>query len=85
MANKSNNKLFGFSSLLLLFLILAGYAGNYLSYPFSFGVDFLFGSIATVIVIGLYGFWWGALASLIASFYTIILWQHPYALIIFVC
>ena len=85
MANKLNNKLFGFSSLLLLFLILAGYAGNYLSYPFGFGVDFLFGSIATVIVIGLYGFWWGALASLIASFYTIILWQHPYALIIFVC
>ena len=85
MANKSNHRLFGFSTLLLLFLILAGYAGNYFSYPFGFGVDFLFGSIATIIVISLYGFWWGTLASLIASFYTIVLWQHPYALIIFVC
>ena len=84
-ANKSNKVIFNSSNLLLLILIVAGYAGNYFSYPFGFGVDFLFGSIATVIVIGLYGIWWGTLASLIASSYTIILWQHPYALIIFVC
>ena len=84
MANKPKS-LFNSSNLLLLVLILAGYAGNYFSYPFGFGVDFLFGSIAVVIVIGLYGIWWGSLASLIASSYTIILWQHPYALIIFVC
>ncbi|MGL5834453.1 MAG: ATP-binding protein [Waterburya sp.] len=55
-----------------------------MSYPFGFGVDFLFGSIAVLIVVSLYGIWWGTLASLIASSYTIILWQHPYALIIFV-
>jgi signal transduction histidine kinase/ActR/RegA family two-component response regulator len=72
------------ANLLLLILIAAGYAGNYLSYPFGFGVDFLFGSIAVLIVVSLYGIWWGTLASLIASSYTIILWQHPYALIIFV-
>ena len=64
---------------------MAGYAGNYFSYPFGFGVDFLFGSIATVIIISLYGVGWGTLASLVASSYTIVLWQHPYALIIFVC
>ncbi|WP_158260747.1 ATP-binding protein [Pleurocapsa sp. CCALA 161] len=62
-----------------------GYVGNYFSYPFGFGIDFLFGSIAVLIVVRLYGIWWGTLASLIASSYTIILWQHPYALIIFVC
>lgn len=66
-------------------LMVAGYAGNYFSYPFGFGVDFLFGSIAILIVVNLYGIWWGAIASLIASSYTIILWQHPYALLIFVC
>lgn len=73
------------ASLLLVILIAVGYAGNYFNYPFGFGVDFLFGSIAVLIVVSLYGIWWGALASLIASSYTIILWQHPYALIIFVC
>ena len=85
MADKQKKAIFSSSSLLLLILIPIGYAGNYFSYPFGFGVDFLFGSIATVIVIALYGIWWGTLASLVASSYTIVLWQHPYALIIFVC
>ena len=85
MPNKLKTSFFNLSTLLLLVLIAAGYAGNYLSYPFGFGVDFLFGSIAVLLVVSLYGIWWGAIASLIASSYTIILWQHPYALIIFVC
>jgi signal transduction histidine kinase len=73
------------SILLLIMLTVAGYAGNYFSYPFGFGVDFLFGSIAVLIVVNLYGIWWGAIACLIASSHTIILWQHPYALLIFIC
>jgi signal transduction histidine kinase/ActR/RegA family two-component response regulator len=73
------------STWLLVILMAIGYAGNYFSYPFGFGVDFLFGSVAVLIVVSLYGIWLGTLASLIASSYTIILWQHPYALIIFVC
>ena len=70
---------------LLAFLIAAGFVGNYLSVPFGFGVDFLFGSIAVLIVVSLYGIWWGTIASVIASSYTIVLWQHPFALIIFTC
>ena len=85
MSNKFKTSLFNSSTLLLIVLIIAGYAGNYFSYPFGFGVDFLFGSIATLMVVSLYGIWWGTIATLIASSYTIILWQHPYALIIFVC
>ena len=85
MSKNLKASLLNLSALLLLALIAAGYAGNYFSYPFGFGVDFLFGSIAVLIVVSLYGIWWGAIASLVTSSYTIILWQHPYALIIFVC
>ena len=85
MLQKLRTFLLGRSMLLLAFLIAAGYAGNYFSFPFGFGVDFLFGSIAVLIVVKLYGIWWGTIASLIASSYTIALWQHPYALIIFTC
>jgi signal transduction histidine kinase/ActR/RegA family two-component response regulator len=85
MSKKFKTSLLNSSTLLLVISIAIGYAGNYFSYPFGFGVDFLFGSIAVLIVVSLYGIWWGTLASLIASSYTIILWQHPYALIIFVC
>jgi signal transduction histidine kinase/CheY-like chemotaxis protein len=82
---KFRNFLSRSSFLLLAVLIALGYAGNYFKLPFGFGVDFLFGSIAVLVVVSLYGIWWGIAASLIASSYTIILWQHPYALIIFVC
>jgi signal transduction histidine kinase/CheY-like chemotaxis protein len=71
--------------LLLAALIALGYAGNYFKFPFGFGVDFLFGSIFILVIVNLYGMWWGLAASVIASSYTIILWQHPYALIIFAC
>lgn len=85
MFNKLRTPWHNTSVALLAILILAGYAGNYFSYPFGFGVDFLFGSIAVLIVVRLYGISWGTIASLIAGYYTIILWQHPYALIIFTC
>lgn len=85
MPSRSTTSPSSVSILLLIILTVAGYTGNYFSYPFGFGVDFLFGSIAVLVIISLYGIWWGAIASLIASSYTIILWQHPYALIIFVC
>ena len=83
--NKLRTLLLKPSVQLLAFLIAAGFLGNYLSVPFGFGVDFLFGSIAVLIVVSLYGIWWGTIASVIASSYTIALWQHPFALIIFTC
>jgi signal transduction histidine kinase/ActR/RegA family two-component response regulator len=85
MSNRARTLFFNPSLLLLIILIAAGYAGNYFSFPFGFGVDFLFGSIAVLIVVSLYGIWWGTIASLVAGIYTITLWQHPYALIIFTC
>jgi PAS domain S-box-containing protein len=65
-------------------LLLAGYAGNYFSLPLFFGVDFLFGSIAVLLVVRFFGVGWGTLAAAIASLHTIFLWNHPYAAIVLV-
>ncbi len=70
------------SSLALAVLIIAGYAGNYFNLPLFFGVDFLFGSIAVLLVVCLYGIGWGTIAALIAGSHTFLLWGHPYAAII---
>ncbi|MDJ0515407.1 MAG: response regulator [Trichodesmium sp. MO_231.B1] len=64
-------------------LIILGYLGNFFKIHLFFGVDFLFGSIASLIVVYLYGIRWGTLAALIASTHTYFLWNHPYAIIIF--
>jgi hypothetical protein len=67
----------------LAVLIAAAYIGNFLSLPLLFGVDFLFGSIAVLVAIHLYGTFWGTLVAIIASWHTFIQWGHPYAMIIF--
>ncbi len=72
------------SALALAILMAAGLTGNYFSLPLFFGVDFLFGSIAVLIVVQLYGILWGTVAAAIVSSYTYILWGHPYALAIFI-
>ena len=64
-------------------LALLGYAGNYLSMPVAYGVSFIFGSIFSIIAIRLYGLRWGTAVALVASSYTLLLWNHPYAIIIF--
>ncbi len=69
----------------LVLLIIAGYLGNYFKLTLFFGVDFLFGSIAVLIVVAIYGSFWGAIASIISSSHTYVLWGHPYAMIIFTC
>lgn len=69
--------------LFLAILIAAGYVGNYLKLPLFFSVDFLFGSIAVLIVVSLYGMFWGTAAAVVAGFHTMLLWKHPYAWIIF--
>jgi signal transduction histidine kinase len=73
------------SFLLLTVLLMAGYAGNYFNLSLFFGVDFLFGSIAVLIVACLYGIGWGAIAAMIAGSHTFFLWGHPYAATIFTC
>ncbi|OGW29716.1 MAG: hypothetical protein A2X56_06400 [Nitrospirae bacterium GWC2_57_13] len=63
-------------------LALAGLAGNYLSIPLFFGVDFILGSIAVMLVLRLFGAVPGVIVAVIAGSYTFILWNHPYALLI---
>ena len=77
------NYYFSKPSFLLIILGAAGWTGNYVSLPLFFEVDFLFGSIAVLLAIRLYGIFWGTLVALVAGSYTYFLWQHPYALIIF--
>ncbi|MEB3338591.1 MAG: cache domain-containing protein, partial [Leptolyngbyaceae bacterium] len=65
-------------------LITAGYAGNYFHLPLFFGLDFLFGSIAVLLVLSLYGLTWGIVSACIAGSYTYFLWNHPYAAVILI-
>jgi PAS domain S-box-containing protein len=72
------------SGFLLAFLIAAGFLGNYFAIPLFFGADFLFGSIAVLLVLYFYGLRWGMFAAVIAHGYTYFLWGHPYGFINFV-
>ncbi|MBO9999236.1 MAG: PAS domain S-box protein [Cyanobacteria bacterium SID2] len=71
------------TALVLAGLIAAGLAGNYFKLPLFFGVDFLFGSIAVLLVVSLYGARWGTFVGFLVSLYTIHLWGHPYAVVTF--
>ena len=66
---------------ILAVLLIANILGNIYSIPLFFGVDLLLGSIATFIILQREGVIWGLIATLLASFYTYILWGHPYAII----
>jgi len=70
--------------LLGFFLVCMGVAGNYFRFPLFFGVDFVFGSVATVVAIIKLGRLPGVIVAFGGGAVTIILWQHPYAMIIFV-
>ncbi|PSN13883.1 hybrid sensor histidine kinase/response regulator [filamentous cyanobacterium CCT1] len=43
----------------------------------------MFGTIAVWLVLSLYGVRWGAIAALVASSITYVLWNHPYAILTF--
>ena len=64
-------------------LALAALAGNWLSLPASFGVDFLFGSIAVLLALAWLGTRAGLVVALVGGIYTWVLWDHPYALLTF--
>ena len=71
---------------LIIAVVLAvlGFAGNYLALPIAYGVAFIFGSIFSIIAIVLLGTYWGLAVAVITASYTVVLWNHPYALVIFV-
>lgn len=79
--NQSQNRLR--TTIVLLCLLLAGYMGNYFKIPIILHIDWLFGSIFTMLVVRLYGLGWGTLAAVISSSYTIVLWHHPSAFILY--
>ena len=70
---------------LLLFVVLTacGLAGNYFRFPVFFGVDFLFGSIFSMLALQLLGGRLGVVSAVAASSFTYVLWNHPYAIVIF--
>jgi PAS domain S-box-containing protein len=72
------------SPIFLVILIILGYIGNTLSLSLFFGVDLIFGSIAVLLAIALYGITWGTIAAIVAGSYTYVLWNHPYAAIVLV-
>ncbi len=64
-------------------LILLGFLGNFYCIPLFYGADFLFGSIAVLLILYFYGLSWGLLAAMVANSYTYVLWGHPYSIIVF--
>lgn len=84
MSSSQPNGTFNPRGLLLIFLFaLLGYAGNYFKLPVSYNVDLIFGSIFSIIALRLLGTTPGIAVALIASSHTYLLWNHPYAIIIF--
>ena len=67
----------------IILLILASFVSNFFTLPLFFGVDFLFGSVFVILAIHYIGRRAGIIVALISSAYTITLWGHPYAFIIF--
>ncbi len=65
-------------------LLVAGLAGNYLKYPIFLNIDFLFGSIFSMLALQFFGVWRGVVAATLISAVTYLLWNHPYAIVIMV-
>lgn len=83
--NKIFKRKFSFNLLLVLILFsVLGYLGNYFRLPLFFGVEFLFGSIFSLITIYLYDIGIGAIVAAIASIATYFIWGQPYAAILLV-
>lgn len=70
-------------SLLLLALTSLGLIGNFFNVELFFGVNFIFGSIVTMIALRTSGILWGTLVGIIIGSYSYVLWGHPYAILIF--
>ena len=72
--NFERNFSWRFLAVFLLFACLS-YLGNYCRLPLFFGVDFLFGSIFSLIATYFYGLRMGVAVSAIASIHTYFLWN----------
>jgi signal transduction histidine kinase/DNA-binding response OmpR family regulator len=70
---------------LLIFTLLTGLGlvGNYFSFPVFYSIDFLFGSICSMLALQLLGPRLGVASALVVGSVTLMLWNHPYAIVIF--
>ena len=71
------------SFVLILLLSGAGVAANFLPLTLFLDVDFLLGGIFALIVLLRYGTLPGILSSIAISAVTLVLWRHPWAMVIF--
>ncbi|NEX18354.1 MAG: hypothetical protein C1943_17545 [Halochromatium sp.] len=69
---------------LLLALIALGLAGNHYNLSLFFGVNIIFGSVAVWLALFWLGWRSAIIVAAISGLYTYVLWDHPYAFIIFV-
>lgn len=72
-----------YSLLATILLSLAAFAGNMAHVPLFFGVDLIFGSVAVILAATLLGTVAALAVALTGSVYTLTLWGHPYAMVIF--
>ncbi len=72
------------SAALLAALTILGFLGNYYSVPLFFGADFLFGSIAVLLILYFYGLTYGLIVAIIVNIYCFFLWGHPYGSLNFI-
>jgi signal transduction histidine kinase/CheY-like chemotaxis protein len=67
----------------ILFLTLLGIGGNHFKWTLFLNVDFIFGSVFAVIILLRHGMVPAIISGAIIGSYSIVLWNHPYAAIIF--
>lgn len=68
--------------LLVVAFGVLGYLGNLLRLPLGFNLALIFGSTFTLMATALLGWRPGLVATVLASAYTYVLWNHPYAMVI---
>ena len=71
----------------IVIILLTGAAllGNYFKLHLFYNVDLIFGSIGALVILYYFGPLPAVAAGGIAASYTYVLWNHPYAIIIFTC
>ena len=68
---------------LLAVLIAGGVVGNLLKISLFYNVDFIFGSVFSILILNYYGLFPALISTIAISSYTYLIWNHPYAIIIF--
>jgi len=64
-------------------LIAAGVLGNIFKISLFYNVDFIFGSVFSILILNYYGLFPALISTIAISSYTYLIWNHPYAIIIF--